>query len=141
MNPLTNKEIVQGFFEIYNSKDYQAIHKYFAPNYYDHGLPQVRSAKDAIEILKITHQAFPDIQVVVDELIEESDQVAFRGHFRATHLGEFVGIAPSGAKIEFEALEIFKLQDGKVTESWGYWPMALIISQIESWTKKQFPHQ
>ena len=130
MANLTNKEVVENFFEIYNTKDYEAIYKCFAPNYKDHGIPKVRSAEDAIEILKITHKAFPDIKVVIDDLIEENDKVVFRGHFTATHLGEFAGMPPSGVKVEFEALEIFKLENQKVTESWGYWPMALITSQI-----------
>lgn len=131
MNNLNNKEVIKGFFEIYNSKDYQAIDKYIARDYYDHGLPQVKSPEDAIEILKSVHQAFPDLKVVVDDLIEEDDQVAFRGHFQGTHLGKFMDIPPRGVKIEFEALEIFKLKEGKITESWGYWPMTLITSQIQ----------
>ena len=131
MKNLTNKEVIEGFFDIYNSKDYQALSQYFAPNYNDHGIPEVKCLEDAIEILKITHTAFPDIKVVIDDLIEEDNKVVFRGHFSATHLGEFAGIPPSGAKVEFEALEIFKLENGKVTESWGYWPMTIITKQIK----------
>jgi hypothetical protein len=130
MNDLTNKEILAGFFEIYNSKDYQAMYKYFVPNYYDHSLPQVRSIEDAIAILKQTHASFPDLQVTIDDLIEEENKVVFRGHFTATHLGEFVGFASSGLRVEFEALEIFKLENQKITESWGYWPMTNILRQI-----------
>ncbi|GET41708.1 ester cyclase [Microseira wollei] len=130
MDSLNNKEVVRQFFEIYNNQDYEAAYKYIAPNYIDHGLPQVRSVEDAIEILKGTHKAFPDIKVVIDDLIEENEKVVFRGHFTATHLGEFVGIAPSGVKVEFEALEIFKIENQKITESWGYWPMHTIINQI-----------
>ncbi|WP_449416920.1 ester cyclase [Phormidium nigroviride] len=132
MNSLTNKEVVKLFFEIYNNQDYEAAYKYIVPNYLDHGLPQVRSVEDAIEILKSTHKAFPDIKVVIDDLIEENDKVVFRGHFTATHLGEFVGMAASGVKIEFEALEIFKIENQQITESWGYWPMSDIVSQIQA---------
>ncbi|HAO09928.1 MAG TPA: hypothetical protein DCQ51_01795 [Planktothrix sp. UBA8407] len=130
MNDLTNKEIVAGFFEIYNNKDYQAMYRYFVPNYYDHGLPQVRSIEDAIVILKQTHASFPDIQVTIDDLIEENNKVVFRGRFTGTHLGEFVGLPPSRLRVEFEALEIFKLENQKITESWGYWPMTDILNQI-----------
>ena len=130
MSNLTNKDVVRQFFEIYNSQDYEAAYKCMASNYLDHGLPQVQSVEDAIKILKSTHTSFPDIKVVIDELIEENDKVVFRGHFSATHLGEFVGIAPTGAKVEFEALEIFKIENQKITESWGYWPMQNIINQI-----------
>lgn len=130
MKNLTNKEVVKQFFEIYNNQDYEAAYQYIAPNYIDHGLPQVRSVEDAIKILKATHKVFPDIKVVIDDLIEEDDKVVFRGHFTGTHLGEFVSMAPSGVKVEFEALEIFKVENQKITESWGCWPMHTIINQI-----------
>lgn len=131
MNNLTNKEVVKNFFEIYNTQDYAAAYKYIAPNYKDNGLPQVRSVEDAIEILKSTHKAFPDIKVIIDDLIEENGKVVFRGRFTGTHLGDFIDMAPSGAKIEFEALEIFLVENQKITESWGYWPLTLIVSQIQ----------
>ncbi len=131
MNNLINKEIVAGFFEIYNTQDYAAMYKYFAPNYLDHGLPQVRSIEDAIEILKLTHTSFPDLQVIIDDLIAENNKVVFRGCFTGTHLGEFAGLAPSGISVKFEALEIFQLDHQKITASWGYWPMSDIINQLQ----------
>ncbi|MFM8295233.1 MAG: ester cyclase [Microcystaceae cyanobacterium] len=91
---------------------------------------QVRSIEDAIAILKQTHASFPDLQVQIDDLIEEDNKVVFRGRFTGTHLGEFSGLSPSGLPVEFEALEIFKLENQKITESWGYWPMTDIIRQI-----------
>lgn len=132
MSNLTNKDVVRQFFEIYNSQDYEAAYQCMASNYCDRGLPQVRSVEDAIEILKLTHQSFPDIKVAIDDLIEENDKVVFRGRFSATHLGEFVGIAPTGARVEFEALEIFRIENQKITESWGYWPMSEIVRQIQA---------
>lgn len=80
----------------------------------------------------VAYKAFPDLQVTIDDLIEESGKVAFRGRFEGTQLGEFSGIDPSNVKVEFEALEIFWLEDGKITESWGYWPKAAIIGQLQT---------
>ncbi len=131
MNNPSNKEVVKRFFEIYNTQNYEIAYECMALNYLDHGIDSARSVEDAIEILKGTHKAFPDIKVTIDDLIEENDKVVFRGHFTATHLGEFVGIQPTGIKVEFEALEIFKIENDKITESWGYWPMQSIINQIK----------
>lgn len=132
MNALTNKEVVKLFFvEIYNNRDYEATYKYFAPNYRDNGPDGAMGIEAAIEVFKKTHKAFPDIKVIIDDLIEENDKVVFRGRFRGTDLGEFAEITPSSMKVEFEALEIFKLEKGKITESWGYWPNSLIVSQLK----------
>ncbi|MDJ0661551.1 MAG: ester cyclase [Crocosphaera sp.] len=132
MNNSSNKEVVRQFFEIYNTQNYEIAYECMALNYFDHGSDSARSVEDAIKILKGTHKAFPDIKVTINDLIEENDKVVFRGHFTATHLGEFVGLGPTGVKVEFEALEIFKIENHKITESWGYWPMQSIISQIQT---------
>jgi steroid delta-isomerase-like uncharacterized protein len=136
MENLTNKEVVRRFFDIYNAKNYEAAHQYIASNYIDHGLPQVRSVENAIEVLQSTHRSFPDIQVAIDELIEENGFVVFRGHFTGTHSGEFVGVPASGARIDFEALEIFKVENQQITESWGYWPLWQIMEQIQHSAKR-----
>lgn len=126
------KELVRLFFEVYNTADYSLLQRCMASNYVDHSLPQVRSLEDAVTILKSSHRAFPDIHVIIQDLIEENDQVVFRGCFRASHQGDFVGHKASGARIEFEAIEIFKIREGLIAESWGYWPMTNIIRQITS---------
>ena len=132
MNLPNGKELVRTFFEVYNSQDYSILYSCMAASYFDHSLPQVRSIEDAIAILKSTHSAFPDIHVEIEDLIEEKDQVVFRGCFRATHLGDFLGHGASGARVAFEAIEIFKIRDQKIAESWGYWPTGDIFSQILS---------
>jgi len=132
MNLSSGKELVRTFFEVYNNQDYSILYGCLAVNYFDHSLSQVRSIEDAITILKSTHTSFPDIRVEIDDLIEENDQVVFRGRFRGTHLGDFLGHAASGARVEFEAIEIFKIRNQKIAESWGYWPTGNILKQILS---------
>jgi len=135
-NNLTNKEVVEHFFiEGCNNQNYDHVRDCLVPNYDDHGDADASSADKAVEILMSTHEAFPDIEVVIDELIEEGELVAFRGHFSGTHKGEFIGIPASGAKVRFEALEIFKVIDGKIIESWGYWPNSKIVEQIQDRNK------
>ena len=131
MSQNENKDVVRTFFKIYDTHDYALAHQCMATNYLDHSLPQVRSVEDAIAILQSTHKSFPDIRVLIEDLIAEDDQVVFRGRFIATHLGDFLGYPPTGARIDFEAIEIFRLKEKKIAESWGYWPSGDIIKQIK----------
>lgn len=126
------KEVVRTFFKIYDTHDYALAYQCMANDYIDHSLPQVRSVDDAIAILQSTHRSFPDIHVVIEDLIAEGDQVVFRGRFIATHSGEFLGQPATGAKIEFEAIEIFKIKNQKICESWGYWPSGDILKQMRA---------
>ena len=132
MEKLTNKVVVKRFFlEIYNNHNYEAAYRYFTSDYRDNGPDRAVGCKAAIEVFKKTHNSFPNLNVTIGDLIEENGKVTFRGHFTATHLGEFEGIAPSGKKVSFEAIEIFRLVNGKIAESWGYWPMITILAQLQ----------
>lgn len=118
---MTNKEIVKGFFQkAYEEQDYDFVMEYFSEDYLDHSPAGAKSNKDAVEILKGAAKTFENMRVEVLDLFEEEGMVAVRLLFRGIHVGEFAGIAPTGKEIAFEALEHFKLIDGKVTESWGY---------------------
>ncbi|MEB3318803.1 MAG: ester cyclase [Cyanobacteriota bacterium] len=130
MHLSSGKALVQTFFDVYNTQNYSVLYGCMAANYFDHSLPQVKSIEDAITILQSTHSAFPDLRVEIDDLIEENNQVVFRGRFSGTHQGDFLGHSASGARVAFEAIEIFKIRDQKIAESWGYWPTADILAQI-----------
>ena len=42
-----------------------------------------------------------------------------RKTFRGTHQGEFWGQPPTGKRIEFEVIDIFRVADGKIVEHWA----------------------
>lgn len=130
---MTNKEIVKGFFQkAYEEQDYDFVMEYFSEDYLDHSPAGAKSNKDAVEILKGAAKTFENMRVEVLDLFEEGGMVAARLLFRGKHVGEFAGIAPTGKEIVFEALEHFKLIDGKVRESWGYWPDMEIINKLKA---------
>jgi predicted ester cyclase len=39
---------------------------------------------------------------------------------RGTHSGEFQGIAPTNKRVEVKAIDIFRIEDGKILEHWGH---------------------
>jgi predicted ester cyclase len=52
-------------------------------------------------------------------LIEEGDKVVGRNTVTGTHLGEYMGVPPSGQTITYEEIFIFRFADGHVAETWG----------------------
>ena len=42
--------------------------------------------------------------------------------YKVKHIGTFNNIPATGKTITFEALENFKVVNGKIVESWGSWP-------------------
>ena len=127
-----NKEIVKKFFkEGYENHDYDKVMNIVADNYIDNSPAGARSNKDAVEILKIIENTFTDLKIDIMDIFEENNMVATRVKYSGIHSGECMKIEATGKAITFEALENFKLQDGKIIESWGYWPDMEIKKKLE----------
>jgi hypothetical protein len=39
--------------------------------------------------------------------------------YHGTHQGEFLGVAPTGRKIQFETVDVMRVRNGKIAEHWG----------------------
>ena len=123
MFQITNKELVMGFFmEGYVRHNYAFLMEHMAADYFDNSPCAARTNLECVNVLKGTEQIFPDLQVEILDMIEENDKVAVRACFTGTHSAELCGVPATGKKIGFEALEVFRTENGKIAESWGYWP-------------------
>jgi predicted ester cyclase len=64
--------------------------------------------------------SFPDMRMEVVELIAEGDMVVGRFTCSATHLGEWLGHAPTGRRFErVDEVGIFRLRDGRIAQAWS----------------------
>lgn len=85
-------------------------------------LPAPRpSGPEALKtISRQLHTAFPnDLEFAIEDLVAEGDKVVVRWTQRGTHEGEFFGGIPAtGAKVEQQAIVIYRVVDGKVTDLW-----------------------
>jgi len=64
--------------------------------------------------------AFPDFEMEIVALIAEDDKVV--GHFRCsgTHLGEWLGVPPTGRRFEkVDEVYLFEVRDGRLLSALG----------------------
>jgi C-1 hydroxylase len=62
---------------------------------------------------------FPDLESTIEDLIAERDKVVVHWRAQATHQGEYMGIPPSGNRVNFRGISIYRIEGGKIAESWG----------------------
>ena len=128
---MTNKELVTAFFEEgYTNRNYDFILDCVAENYMDHSPAGARSNRDAAGIFWIVADQFSGLRAEVLDVFAEGSMVAVRVRFTGVHTGECMGVPATGKKISFEALENFRVQEGKIVESWGYWPDQQIYAML-----------
>lgn len=78
----------------------------------------------------MSHRAFPDMHMVVDDLFAEGDKVACRWTLSGTHKSEYQGIPPTNKKIVFSGNNIFRIADGKVAEIWSRYNTLGLMQQL-----------
>ena len=64
-------------------------------------------------------EGFPDVVSTIEDLIAEGDKVVARWRARATHQGEYMGIAPTGKEVELTGISVYHIEAGKIAESWN----------------------
>ncbi|MFM0166712.1 ester cyclase [Paraburkholderia sediminicola] len=90
----------------------------------------VRGPAGYLEIIAMMRQGFPDIQWSLEETIAEEDKVAARFIMRGTHQGTFFGVPPTGRKIEVQAMNFYRLADGRFVEERGQPDLLGLLQQI-----------
>lgn len=76
----------------------------------------VRALTDLFAML---HDAFPDLHITVEDTIAEGDRVAGRNSLTGTHCGEYMGLSPTGKRIVYSEIFIFRFAAGRIAEIWG----------------------
>jgi predicted ester cyclase len=58
--------------------------------------------------------AFPDVQMSVEDQVAEGDMVVTRWIASGTHQGEIMGIAPTGNRVAVAGTSIERVVEGKI---------------------------
>ena len=128
-----NKAMVRRLFEeIWSKGDLDAIDQIYAVDAVDHnrppGLPPGREG--AKQFFRMYLAAFPDTRMAIEDQVAEGDRVVTRWTATGTHKGELMGIPPTGKQVRVSGIEIDRLQDGKIIESWSSFDQLGMMQQI-----------
>jgi predicted ester cyclase len=76
------------------------------------------------------NHAFPDIVVTEQDLIATPDKVRELSTAEANHEGDFMGIPPTGRKMHWTEIHIYRFVDGKIAEHWVELSMLQLLQQL-----------
>jgi steroid delta-isomerase-like uncharacterized protein len=108
----------------------------YAPGFVRHDLagtqPGVRGAAGVINFIATARAGLPDVQYEIDDIFGAGDRVAMRFTMRGTHRGDVLGHPPTGRRVAMSGMNIYRLEDGKIAESWQLFDIPGLIRQIEA---------
>jgi steroid delta-isomerase-like uncharacterized protein len=123
------------FGEVWNRGREEAIEELFAEEGIAHGLAdesgrELRGPAGFVPFFRRFRDAFPDIQVTIEDCVCEGDKTAARCTVRAKHTGAGLGVAATNNPIEFTGICIIRVQDGKIVEAWNNFDFMSLNRQI-----------
>ena len=131
-----NKALIRRWFEeVWNKGRADAIAEMMAEDCVNHGL-----SEDAAKPLLGTsgflpfhtqfREAFPNIEVVVEDVMAEGDKIAARCSVRGKHEGDSLGFKATGTTADFDGIVIARVKDGMFVESWNNFDFMKMFRQL-----------
>ncbi len=129
-----HKAICRRFYEeIFNQGNINAVDEFMSARFIEHHLPlqeMPRNRQGAKMNFAMLHKAFPDIHVTIEDMVAENDRVVVRLSGRATHLGEFAGVPPTGNAVTLSIIDILRFEGTRMVEHWGLTDRMSMLQQI-----------
>jgi predicted ester cyclase len=83
-----------------------------------------------VEHIRQVEAAFPEYELIANQLIAEENLVAMRGTFRGVHQGTFAGIEPTHEAVSADLMIFYRLGGGRIVEHWLQMDMAVVVAQL-----------
>jgi steroid delta-isomerase-like uncharacterized protein len=120
MTTAENKAQVRRYYEaVLNGGNIDLLEEIAIPDYYEHDpLPGqadgLEGLKQRVGMLRSAFQPY----FTLEDMIAEEDKVVVRWTNRGRHVGEFMGIPPTGKSFSIAGIDIHRLSNGKLAEHW-----------------------
>ena len=117
-----NKALMKRFMAEYQTNhDDAVLTELVSEDFVDHsampGLPPGRAGVKAL--FDAFHEAFAGFTGHVYDQVAELDKVVTRKAFRGKHVGEFMGVPPTGNDVRIDVIDIVRIADGQIVEHWN----------------------
>ena len=130
--PLQNKSKALHYFEEYwNKNNSTALDELFHPQCAYPETPQYPPGPDGMKVVSnLVRDAISDYKLEILTVLADGDRVMVRNRQTGVHTGEFMGLAPSGARVTWGEISIFRFAGGQVVEGWFNVDLLGLVQQM-----------
>jgi predicted ester cyclase len=103
-----------------------------APTFTDRTLPPGRPQGPAgpLQASRGFRTAVPDLHAEVTEMVAAGDRVSVRLHFSGHFTGQFGKVQGRGQVIDFQAFDLYRVSDGRITDNWHLEDNLTLLKQM-----------
>ena len=130
-----NKQLARKWFqEVWNNRNFDAVNELAHPTAQAWGFTETPGEVTTLGNFRPFWQkfldAFPDIRIIVDDVIAEGDRTCCRITATGTHSGAGLGIPPTGRPIKVSALILIEWRDGRIHQAWNEFDAYGMMQQL-----------
>lgn len=130
---MNHSDTMRRAYELISAGDIDGFGALMAPDFVEHEeLPGLTPTKEGVlELFRGYRAAFPDLRMEAEEVIASGATTVARVTASGTQDGEFLGMPPSGRRVEVRLIDIMRFDDaGLVAEHWGVMDMLSMLQQL-----------
>jgi len=121
--------------ELWGEGRLEVADELYAPDYVDHvgrgpEASRVMRPEGIKQAVTLFRTAFPDLTYVVEAQLAEGELVLSRFSASGTQTGEFLGLRPSGKSVSYPGMDLNRIVDGKIVESWVNYDALALLQQL-----------
>lgn len=125
-----NKALVKRYFTAIAEGDLSALDEVVSTDYQDHA-PERRPGRAAFKAATQTiRAAFPDMTTTVTHMLAEGDLIAVRNRVTGTQHGPMGELPATGNRVDFTALQLFRVEDELIAEHWEMFDETTLAQQL-----------
>ena len=130
---MSNADTMRQFYDRVNAGDIDGFAALIADDLIEHeevqGLPQTKEG--VVQFFEMFRAAFSDLRMEAEDIIESGDKAWARVRITGTNDGEFMGMPATGKSVDFQAVDIVRVNDeGVAAEHWGVTDTMTMMQQL-----------
>ena len=129
--PEENKKLVETLCRtVFQKHDFSRLDDIMKEDYIQHNQDCPQGKDGFVEFFEGIFRGIPDFSYTMKRIVAEGDFVMMYSTTTGTHENEWLGCPPTGNKLNFDVVDIFRIQEGKIAEHWDVADTLKLFTQV-----------